>query len=67
MDYNKKSLELHKKYKGKIELKSKVPLKTKIDLSLAYTPGVAEVCRLIYKDPKAVNTYTLRGNCGCGF
>ncbi len=62
MDYNKKSLELHKKYKGKIELKSKVPLKTKIDLSLAYTPGVAEVCRLIHKDPKAVNTHTLRGN-----
>ena len=62
MDYNKKSLELHKKHKGKIELKSKVPLKKKIDLSLAYTPGVAEVCRLIHKDPKAVNTHTLRGN-----
>ena len=62
MNYNKKSLELHKKYKGKIELKSKVPLKTKTDLSLAYTPGVAEVCRLIHKDPKAVNSYTLRGN-----
>ena len=62
MDYNKKALELHKKYKGKIELKSKVPLKTKVDLSLAYTPGVAEVCRLIHKDPKAVNTHTLRGN-----
>ena len=62
MDYNKKALDLHKKYKGKIELKSKVPLKTKIDLSLAYTPGVAEVCRLIHKDPKAANTHTLRGN-----
>ena len=62
MDYNKKALALHKKHKGKIELKSKVPLKTKIDLSLAYTPGVAEVCRLIHKDPKAVNTHTLRGN-----
>ena len=62
MDYNKKALALHKKYKGKIEIKSKVPLKTKIDLSLAYTPGVAEVCRLIHKNPEAVNLYTLRGN-----
>ena len=62
MDYNKKALELHKKHRGKIELKSKVPLKTKTDLSVAYTPGVAEVCRLIHKDQKAVNTHTLRGN-----
>ncbi len=62
MDYNKKALALHKKYKGKIEIKSKVPLKTKTDLSLAYTPGVAEVCRLIHKNPEAVNLYTSRGN-----
>ena len=62
MDYNKKSLALHKKYKGKMELKSKVPLKTKADLSTAYTPGVAEVCRLIHKDKKQINTHTLRGN-----
>jgi malate dehydrogenase (oxaloacetate-decarboxylating) len=62
MDYNKKALALHKKYKGKIELKSKVPLKTKADLSTAYTPGVAEVCRLIHKDLSQVNTHTLRGN-----
>jgi malate dehydrogenase (oxaloacetate-decarboxylating) len=62
MDYNKKALELHKKHGGKMELKSKVPLKTKADLSTAYTPGVAEVCRLIHKDQKQVNAYTLRGN-----
>lgn len=62
MDYNKKSLALHKKHKGKIELKSKVPLKTKEDLSLAYTPGVAEVCRLIAKDKNQMNSYTMRGN-----
>ena len=62
MDYNKKSLALHKKYKGKIEIKSKVPLKTKDDLSLAYTPGVAEVCKLIHKDQKQINSYTMRGN-----
>jgi len=62
MDYNKKALALHKKHRGKIELKSKVPLKTKADLSTAYTPGVAEVCRLIHKDQKQVNTHTSRGN-----
>ncbi len=62
MDYNKKALTLHKKYNGKIELKSKVSLKTKADLSTAYTPGVAEVCRAIHKDRKLVNTLTLRGN-----
>ena len=62
MDYNKLSLALHKKHKGKIEIKSKVPLKTKHDLSLAYTPGVAEVCRLIAKDQKQMNAYTMRGN-----
>lgn len=62
MDYNKKSLVLHKKHKGKIEIKSKVPLKTKEDLSLAYTPGVAEVCKLIAKDHTQMNSYTMRGN-----
>jgi len=50
MDYNKKSLELHRKKRGKMEIKSKVSLKTRDDLSLAYTPGVAEVCREIGKD-----------------
>ncbi len=62
MDYNKKALALHKKHRGKMEIKSKVPLKTKADLSTAYTPGVAEVCRLIHKDQKQVNAYTMRGN-----
>ncbi len=62
MNFSKKSIALHKKYKGKLEVKSKVPLKTKEDLSTAYTPGVAEVCLLIKKNPKALNTHTLRGN-----
>lgn len=52
MNYNKKSLELHKKHRGKIEIKSKVPLKTKEDLSLAYTPGVAAVSSAIGKNKK---------------
>lgn len=62
MDYNKLSLNLHKKHKGKLEIKSKVSIKNKNDLSIAYTPGVAEVCKLIVKDKKAVNTHTLKAN-----
>ena len=62
MNYNKKAMDLHKKYRGKIEIKSKVSLKNKDDLSIAYTPGVAEVCRAIHKDRKLVNTHTLKGN-----
>lgn len=56
------SIELHKKYNGKLETKSKVPLETREDLSLAYTPGVAEVCREIAKDKAKSFTHTFRGN-----
>src|SRR3989344_3927743 len=57
------SIELHRKNNGKIAIKSKVPLENRADLSVAYTPGVAEVCRLIAKDRAASFTHTLRGNC----
>jgi len=56
------SLKLHKKAKGKIEIKSKVPLKNKKDLSLAYTPGVAEPCRQIFKHPSLIYKYTNKWN-----
>jgi len=49
-DYNKEALELHKLNHGKIEVVSKVPLANRDDLSRAYTPGVAEVCREISRD-----------------
>jgi malate dehydrogenase (oxaloacetate-decarboxylating) len=62
INYNIKSLALHKKHKGKIELKSKIPVRNKNDLSVAYTPGVAEVCRLIHTDKKLARTYTLKAN-----
>jgi len=62
MDYFKKSLELHKKKKGKLKIKSKFPLKNKNDLSIAYTPGVAEPCRQIAKNPLDVYKYTIKGN-----
>lgn len=50
MDYRKESLKLHGEWKGKIEVISTVPVKNKQDLSLAYTPGVAEPCLAIQKD-----------------
>ena len=62
MDYYKKALEMHEEHKGKIEVVSKVPVKTREDLSTAYTPGVAEPCREIAKDPTAAYTYTAKGN-----
>lgn len=62
MDYFKQSLILHKKLKGKLEIHSKVTLKNKKDLSLAYTPGVAEACRFIVKNRSAVFDYTLKSN-----
>lgn len=62
MDYRKESLRLHGEWKGKIEVVSSVPVKTKDDLSLAYTPGVAEPCLAIQKDVDLSYTLTRRGN-----
>ncbi len=56
------SLVLHEKLKGKLEIRSKVALLTKMDLSLAYTPGVAQVCREISEDKSEVRKYTMKGN-----
>ncbi len=62
MDVYQASLELHKKHGGKLETISKVPLNNKEDLSLAYTPGVAEVCREIARDKSLAFSHTLKGN-----
>jgi len=62
MDYNKKALALHKKYKGKIEIKSKVKIQSKDDLSTVYTPGVGAVSRTIGKKPNLSWELTNRGN-----
>ena len=56
------SLEAHKKWKGKIETKVRVPLENKEDLSLAYTPGVGEVCLAIKNDPNLSFELTRRWN-----
>ncbi len=61
-DYSKLSLELHRKNKGKLAIVSKVSVKNRYDLSVAYTPGVAEPCRQIAKNPNDVYTYTSKGN-----
>ncbi|MBR9699107.1 NADP-dependent malic enzyme [Candidatus Woesearchaeota archaeon] len=58
----KETLALHEKNKGKLEVKSKVPLKNRKDLSLAYTPGVAYVCREIVKNKDNAYKYTTKAN-----
>ena len=62
MDYAKESLRLHEQWKGKIEVIATVPVKTKEDLSLAYTPGVAEPCLAIQKDVNKSYDLTRRHN-----
>ena len=56
------ALEFHKKYKGKIEVVSRVPVTNREELSLAYTPGVAEPCKEIAADVEKVYAYTRKGN-----
>lgn len=62
MTTNEKALALHEKWNGKLETVSKTPVKTREDLSLAYTPGVAEPCKVIADDPEAAYTYTWKSN-----
>ncbi|HIR92523.1 MAG TPA: NADP-dependent malic enzyme [Candidatus Egerieimonas intestinavium] len=62
MDYAKESLKLHDEWKGKIEVISRVPVSTKEDLSLAYTPGVAQPCLEIQKDVDRSYDLTRRHN-----
>ncbi len=62
MDYYQESLKLHEKHKGKLAIVSKVPLENRDDLSLAYTPGVAQPCLEIKNNPEDVYRYTSKGN-----
>ena len=62
MNYAEESLRLHEEWKGKIEVVSRVPVSTKDDLSLAYTPGVAQPCLEIQKDPTRSYDLTRRHN-----
>lgn len=62
MDLSEKAIQMHKDWNGKLEVVSKSPVKTREDLSIAYTPGVAEPCKIIAKDPEAAYTYTMKSN-----
>lgn len=62
MDYKKESLDLHEKHQGKLMIRSKVPVERKEQLSVVYTPGVAEPCREIAKKKEEVYRYTAKGN-----
>ncbi|MCR1919526.1 NADP-dependent malic enzyme [Frisingicoccus caecimuris] len=59
---NEKALKLHEEWQGKIETTSKCRIKTREDLALAYTPGVAEPCKVIAENQDAVYTYTSKAN-----
>jgi len=62
MSLREEALKLHYENKGKLEVISKVPVDSKESLSLAYTPGVAEPCKEIHKDPEKIYDYTFKGN-----
>ena len=62
MTTNEKALLLHKEWNGKLEVVAKSPVKSREDLSLAYTPGVAEPCKVIADDKEAAYTYTMKAN-----
>ena len=57
-----KALQLHKEWNGKFETTPKMSITTREDLALAYTPGVAEPCKVIAKDKEAAYTYTIKSN-----
>jgi malate dehydrogenase (oxaloacetate-decarboxylating) len=61
-DIYTESLDLHEKFRGKIEVHSKVPITNRRDLSLAYTPGVGAVCKEIHRDKNLAYKYTLKAN-----
>lgn len=57
-----KALEMHRQWNGKLETVAKSKVNTREDLAIAYTPGVAEPCKVIAEDPSAVYTYTMKAN-----
>lgn len=62
MNISEKALMLHEQWNGKLEVVSKVPVKSRKDLSIAYTPGVAEPCKVIAQDKEAAYKYTMKAN-----
>lgn len=62
MTNNEKALEMHEKWNGKIETVAKAHVNSREDLAIAYTPGVAEPCKVIAQDPEAAYKYTMKSN-----
>ena len=62
MNISEKALMLHEQWNGKLEVVSKAPVKSREDLSIAYTPGVAEPCKVIAQDKEAAYKYTMKAN-----
>lgn len=62
MTIQEKALKLHKEWNGKLEIISKTPIRSRDALSLAYTPGVAEPCKVIAQDQEAAYQYTMKAN-----
>ena len=71
MTTNEKALLLHEEWKGKLETTSKAKVASREDLALAYTPGVAEPCKVIAADPEAAyrssGSHACHGGKGCAF
>ena len=62
MTINEKALLLHEQWNGKLETVAKASVKSREDLTLAYTPGVAEPCKVIAQDKEAAYRYTMKAN-----
>ena len=62
MNLNEQALKLHEDWRGKLEITSKCPVTTREDLAMAYTPGVAEPCRVIAEDKSEAYRYTIKAN-----
>ncbi|MCI8696667.1 NADP-dependent malic enzyme [uncultured Acetatifactor sp.] len=62
MTINEKALQMHEQWNGKLEIHSKSPVKSREDLSIAYTPGVAEPCKAIAQDKDSAYRYTMKAN-----
>ena len=62
IDYGEESLKIHERYRGKLAVKSRVSIQDKDDLSVAYTPGVAEPCKKIFDNPPLAYKYTIKGH-----
>ena len=59
---SEKALKMHEQWNGKLETTAKAHVDTREDLAIAYTPGVAEPCKVIAEDPEAAYKYTIKAN-----